>query len=166
VVDLPRRGVFAATTNEKTYLASRTGNRRIRPIYCHKAEPLPPALREQIWAEAKHRFLAGEDTWQIADTEGLKEAQAERQIDRHDAWHDEVLKYLCKVERTSISDLLNLALTVPVDRQDSRAQQRVTRILQDLGWLRTKGSDGRQWRSPPGWLAGYKHIPALDQVSN
>ncbi len=152
VVDLPRRGVFAATTNEKVYLASRTGNRRIRPIKCTYVKELEPSVREQLWAEAKHRYLAGEDVWKIEDEAGLKAAVQDRELDRHDAWHDEAYKYLVRVPTTTIADVLTLALAVPVERQDNRAQQRVTRILQDLGWTRSRTGDGRSWRAPPGWL--------------
>jgi predicted P-loop ATPase len=152
VVDLPRRGVFAATTNEKQYLASRTGNRRMRPILCTRLKTLPPGIREQVWAEAKHRYLAGEDVWKIEDEAGLKQAQQDRELDRHDAWHDEAVKYLRRVSTTTIADILSLALVIPVDRQDNRAQQRVTRILQDLSWTRSRSGDGRSWKAPPDWL--------------
>jgi predicted P-loop ATPase len=152
VVDLPRRGVFAATTNEKQYLASRTGNRRMRPILCTFIKHLDPVTREQLWAEAKHRYLAGEDVWKIVDQEGLKEAQQDRELDRFDAWHDEALKYLKRVEKTNISDILTLALTIPPAQQDNRAQQRVTRILQDLHWTRSRSANGSMWKAPSGWL--------------
>jgi len=160
VVDLPRRGVFAATTNEKSYLASRTGNRRIRPIFCNYVKQLEPAIREQIWSEAKARYLAGEDVYTIADQAALLEAQADRELDRHDAWHDEVLKYAKRFDRVTISDILSLALTIPPDRQDNRAMQRVTRILQDLGFTRSRSSDGRSWRAPPGWLQAQAQVAA------
>jgi predicted P-loop ATPase len=164
VVDLPRRGVFAATTNEKVYLASRTGNRRFRPIYCHgistperpKAHiPLmTPGVREQVWAEARYRYLAGEDTWQIQDAASLKLAQSERELDRFDAWHEVVERWLKRVEQSTVSEILELALAMPAERQDNRAQQRVIRILQDLSWIRSRTSSGRLWRAPPGWVHG------------
>jgi predicted P-loop ATPase len=153
VVDLPRRCVFVATTNEALYLASRTGNRRIRPIRCHKVQPLTEGLRNQLWAEARHRYLLGEDVYTITDQASLTLALKERELDRHDAWQEEVEKYLRKFDKTTVADVLSLAVVLPLSQQDNRAQQRATRILLDLGWLRTRTGDGRSWRAPPGWLS-------------
>jgi predicted P-loop ATPase len=153
VVDLPRRCVFVATTNEAIYLASRTGNRRIRPIKCHTVKPLSEALRNQIWAEARYRYLAGEDVYTINDQDSLTKALKDRELDSFDAWHEEVERYLKKHDRTSVADILTLAVALPTERQDNRAQQRVVRILLDLGWLRTRAGGSRTWSAPPGWLS-------------
>ena len=81
--DFPRQSVFVGTTNDDQYLKDGTGARRFWPIEV-KGVLLPngsiginiPALaleREQLFAEAYHRFKKGE-LWHIADESLKKEA--------------------------------------------------------------------------------------------
>ena len=96
VVAIPRRGVIVASTNEEFYLTDHTGNRRFWPIRCGNTEGAKISLlreeRDQIWAEAVHRYktppedstychedVPGEIWWLTKAEEELARAeQAER----------------------------------------------------------------------------------------
>ena len=68
VNDHPRSACFAATTNESEYLKDSTGERRWWPVRCNgpiDVEGLQDA-REQLFAEAVHRYDSGE-IWHLTD---------------------------------------------------------------------------------------------------
>ena len=72
-VDLPRRGVIWATTNNSEYLKSQTGNRRFWPIEVAATRPIDieglTRDRDQLLAEACH-----------LETEGASDRAAERTV--------------------------------------------------------------------------------------
>jgi predicted P-loop ATPase len=86
--EVPRQCVFFGTTNTLEFLRDRTGNRRFNVIECHavgkdvEKEVLKvlPTIRDQVWAEAYHRYLAGETCW-LREKE--LRAEAEEVRERH-----------------------------------------------------------------------------------
>ena len=64
LTNLQRQCVFAGTINppaDGRYLKDKTGGRRFWPVACHGMIDLAglEAARDQLWAEAVHRFKAG-----------------------------------------------------------------------------------------------------------
>lgn len=81
--DWPRTAVFIGTTNETTYLADSTGNRRFWPVSVGRIDI--DRLREDaplLWGEAVRRYNASERWWfsddDASDVEALKLAQCEQ----------------------------------------------------------------------------------------
>lgn len=79
----PRQCVFFATTNEPAFLKGDTGNRRFWTVECDKDiiykdvwETLPDE-REQIWAEAVHRFRDGERLYLPRELEKVAQMRQE-----------------------------------------------------------------------------------------
>jgi predicted P-loop ATPase len=87
-IDWPRINVFAASTNEDTYFADDTGNRRFWPILCGKIDlEGAKAVIEQVWAEAVTAFKADEPWWLSDDIEAIaRREQADRK--EPDPWED------------------------------------------------------------------------------
>jgi putative DNA primase/helicase len=59
---VPRAVIFAGTTNKETFFKDETGNRRFWPVKVEQTCELASLARDrdQLWAEALHRFHAGE----------------------------------------------------------------------------------------------------------
>ena len=79
----PRQCVFFATTNEPAFLKGDTGNRRFWTVECDKDiicrgvwEDLPDE-REQLWAEAVHRWKQGETLYLPRQLERAAQARQE-----------------------------------------------------------------------------------------
>jgi predicted P-loop ATPase len=66
-VAVPRRCLLVGSTNESEFLADETGNRRWLPVEVGAVDVAAVARdREQLWAEAAARWLAGGVAWAAA----------------------------------------------------------------------------------------------------
>jgi predicted P-loop ATPase len=164
----PRRCVFGASTNEDAFLRDATGTRRFWPVTVG-AINLGALERDltQLWAEAVHRFRAGEQ-WHLTDP-ALIDAARDTQEGRYqlDAWELLVERWL-KLEaieatslarrtsadpepvRVTLAQALEGAISLKPDRWDQVAQNRVARCLQHLGWERRQRRDGDEELGPDG----------------
>jgi putative DNA primase/helicase len=146
-VERPRQGVLIGTTNADDYLRDATGNRRIWPVRCRRADPDWIALnREQLWAEAAFRERRGETTW--LDDDDVREeaghAQAERMAE--DLWETAIAEWLRGRVEVRLADVLAGAIGMTKEKLDKRAEMRVGAILRGLGWK--KGQARREGRGP------------------
>ena len=173
-IEVPRQCVFAGTVNPDTYLRDETGNRRFWPLHCGAIDI--PALardRDQIWAEAVHRFKAGA-IWWIEDQALLSEAKAAQEaryqadawdsrIDRwltHDVrrvnrgfagiddWRNEELERAEPIRDVSVGEILEGALGIEPGKWTKIDQMRVGAWLKSRHWARYRARSGeaREWR--------------------
>ncbi len=149
----PRQVVFAGSTNKKEWGFDETGMRRFLPITCTEINvQFVTDNRDQLWAEALHRFQAGETWWDIPDAEKEQDARFD-----YDAWEEKVHEWIER--RTtgvfpltfSINDVYEGAIhndscrgIPPITRGD---QVRLGRVLTRLGWQRKRtAAGGREYR--------------------
>lgn len=148
----PRRCIFFATINPEAtgYLTDSTGNRRYWPVTATAIDmPGIRKHRDQLWAEAMHRYRAGQRWWLEPNEEGSAQIeQADREED--DAW-TEPLRHklaLAMSDGQSVTEItsdfaLNL-LGLPARDKNKGAQMRVANALKQLGY------EKRQERPPGG----------------
>jgi len=141
----PRQTVFVGSTNKREWGFDETGMRRFLPVLCRdiKVDEVA-AIRDQLWAEARHRYKTGETWWHIPEAEREQEARFD-----YDAWEEKVAAW---IERRSLPNLA-LSFSVndvyegaihgdtarnipPITRAD---QVRLGRVLTRLGWQRVRG---------------------------
>jgi putative DNA primase/helicase len=109
-------------------------------------------VRDQLWAEAVYRFKAGHPWW--LETPGLEALAASEQAARFvvDAWQQPVREWLGDRNDVAISEVLEHALGFPPEDWSQRAQNRVVKILTNLGFTqcrpRTEGRKRRYRREP------------------
>ena len=159
-VDLPRRGVIWATTNNSEYLKSQTGNRRFWPFAVSMIDV--EALkrdRDQLLAEAVAlddmgaSIVLPKELWGVA-------AEEQEQRREADPWED-VLRNVTGEQsgdeyRVLSQELLETQIGIPKERQTNQQTKRIGDCMRVLGWkgpkqMRIGGRDGRSgkgyWRT-------------------
>ena len=145
------------------YLDDPSGGTRYHPIRCTRIdiEELA-AMRDQLWAEARDAFKAGELWYPTADGErGVLAGQQDDRA-RQDVWAEKIGAYLRKNICTTVTalDLLEGALKLDAKDHSRPTQTRVGIIMtQHFGWTRARRREGdRRWyeysRPPAGPTSG------------
>lgn len=171
--DHPRRCVFAATLNQTgDYLEDETGSRRFWPVACAVGWPddrkvnhaALGAARDQLWAEAVHRFQHGEP-WHLSPELDALRAIAATPREREDPWHEAVAVYLRDKEVTTARMIFEVGLMMLAAQPGPASQKRLSSIMQRLGWKRqtvrvpidpedrnsAKGPPVKGYAAPEGW---------------
>jgi predicted P-loop ATPase len=154
LIEVPRQVVFAGSTNEATFLGDATGSRRfwVRKVVA-PADPSGLAkVREQLWAEAVHRFKQGERWWLTTEEETARAEDAEH-YRIVDPWEEPIIKYLGSRTDTTVSEVLEQALDRKAADATKGDEMRVSAILAGLGWWkgRVVGMTGKRvmrWNRP------------------
>jgi len=154
VVDWPRQVVFVGTTNHYEYFKDSTGNRRFWPIKALSINrTLLAGMREQLFAEALHRYRKGEPWHPTQEQENTYfiPQQDHRRID--DPWLNALPEWLNNVDRRLINEftaleILHDCFKVQIDKVDNYNQQamRIARLMQELGWQKKRQASGDRKR--------------------
>lgn len=138
----PRQFVLIGNTNRHDWLGDDTGGRRYLPIHCAEIDAdAVAANREPLWAEAVHRYLANEIWWDIPNAEDEQEARYQS-----DSWEEYIAPWLAGKTKVLVSEVLECALGLKVERHDRSAQIRVGSILRRLKWVPKRDCDGDRKR--------------------
>lgn len=152
---LPRRVVFAATTNEETPLTDGTGNRRFWPVRCGKVDVQGlTEAKDQLWAEAVYLYKRGQKWHPGADLSRLcGEMQAEA-TQRHpleervEDWLQLRRKTIAARGGVTIAEILIECLQKPSGSWSHHDGVLMGAIMRRLGYLphQVRGRDGRRER--------------------
>jgi len=110
-------------------------------------------LRDRIWASARKDYLAGAK-WYLDDAESAINNDRNRGLYAEDAWRLKISTWLSvrSLEYVLSEDILTNCLEIPLERQDLRSLTRVNRILQSVGYIKTRkeisGLFKTIWRPP------------------
>jgi len=156
--DHPRQCAFAGTTNLDDWNADETGARRFWPIKCKSLDlDWLREHREQLFAEAVHRFNSGEDWWVIPEGEANIEREARRETD---PWEAQLRTYIDSRDEIAIASVLTDILEIEPGKQDMVAQKRVTRILRANGFAAVQDRSGpsvvRRWVRSKSWRSEHQ----------
>jgi hypothetical protein len=144
--DFPRSCIFIGTTNSDQPLQD-VENRRFLPVKIIDKGKLAliESNRDQLWAEAVHRWKRGEKWWITSDDlveEAKEQAETARAID---AWEDILRERLGGYVRTTVPEAADL-LRIPLDRLGRPDQIRIGNILKKIGFGRAREpSPPRTW---------------------
>lgn len=154
-VEQQRQFVIIGTTNSYSYLSDSTGNRRFWPVRVERFDvDWIRANRDQIWAEAAHREAEGEQIRLNPHLYTMAGMQQERRRTA-DPWEEILARHFDGKFYRMPPDEVWERLNIPIERRDSRAQYRVTHIMQLLGFRRCTVVDDKGKRVK-GWAKGDK----------
>lgn len=130
--DHPRQCVFVGTTNRTDWNKDETGARRFWPIACADIDvEAIAANRDQFFAEAVHRFKAGETWWEMPEEETRQEQEHRF---NPDVWQEDIADYVRLHETVTVRQVLIDLLKFEVNKIDKSSQMRVATCLRLLGW--------------------------------
>ena len=158
-IEEPRQCVFIGTTNKDIYLKDETGGRRFWPFKAVKINIAKlEAVRDQLLAEAGHLYHEGKAWWpsDSLEAEHFRPQQDSRYDE--DAWREPMEEFLDKqTGEITLMQVANDALGITKDKFGPSDQNRVKRVLTDLGWEHAgrQGGTGR---------AKYRRRPARAAV--
>ena len=151
--DHPRRCVFTVTTNLEDWNKDETGARRFWPIRCTDTIDVDGILaqREQLFAEAVHRFKANETWWEMP--EEATEAEQRKRYDA-DVWFEPIQTYLALKTSASVLEILVECLGRKQGECTHSDKLRVTACLRAMAWHGMLERSGRNvqrvWRRNDG----------------
>jgi putative DNA primase/helicase len=146
--DHPRQSVFGATTNDEQFLHDVTGARRWWSVKCGERIDIEALQRDrdQLWAEAVHRYRLGEKHWlDTKELETVAAAEAEKHRVPH-PWEDLIRKYLAgdpvngrrPPQQVFTDEILIEVLYKPRGDWKRTDEMTVSDCLRALGWVKGK----------------------------
>jgi hypothetical protein len=148
--DHRRRNVFAATCNPEDWNGDPTGARRFWPIVVGDINfDYIAANREQLFAEALHRYRAGESWWDFDEAAAQVEQEARK---TEDPWTETIAEYARLEEFIRVDVVLENVLGLPVQARDMAAAKRAGQVLRSLGYVKKNlmraGRQEKVWTLP------------------
>lgn len=159
--DFPRQCVLIGTINpegDQTYLKDSTGNRRFWPVLCGTMNfEGVRKVRDQLWAEAVHRYKKGESI-HIVDKSIHKQAMdAADERRSRDPWFDKIDAMLVNDENLKHVTILTAqevweqCLNGDSKSFDRYKAMRIATVMRDLGWERGTHRSKSLGKSVKGW---------------
>jgi predicted P-loop ATPase len=145
----PRQCIFVGTTNKATYLRDETGGRRFWPVKVGRIDI--DALRhdrDQLFAEAAHRYRTGEKWW--PDETFEREHIRPQQDDRFegDPWDEAIAAHVANLSRVRVTDIARNVLAIDSAKVGTSEQRRIAAVLTALGWKPVRDWQGRAYVRP------------------
>ena len=136
-----RQCVFGGTVNPQPWMRDPTGGRRFWPLTCVGEADTSRLIaeRDQLWAEAFHRYEKGE-AWYIED-KGVLAAAENQQMQRapEDPWQSAVQPFLNSIGDNKLTtSYLMGKLKIPAERQGKAESMRMAIVLKNLGYIPKK----------------------------
>lgn len=163
VQNFKRQCVIVGTTNRDDYLYDETGERRKFPVEIGERIDINwiNLNREQLFAEAMHRYKQGETWWDYPEVaaNAIRDRKMSREFneDRFDSWSEIISDYLSQNSKleTTVNDVLLNALHFEPNRISRNDQMRASKCLKTIGFqpMRAKknGVNVRFWCRAEAW---------------
>ncbi len=152
-VDVPRQTVFAASTNDATFLRDDTGSRRFWVVEVGEADIAGVAtIRDQLWAEAHARYLAGKP-WYLSQDLEVERERLQEAYRMRDPWEETIVLYIERNKLVWITarEVLREVVHMDSSKATKAHEMRIANVLRGHGWERQRRQIGgeRTWGFAP-----------------
>jgi predicted P-loop ATPase len=150
----PRQCLFVGTTNKSTYLRDETGGRRFWPVKVNSIDI--DALRhdrDQLFAEAAHRYRASEKWWPDETFERTHIRPQQDDRFEGDPWDEAIAAHVSTLSRVRVTDIARNVLAIESAKVGTAEQRRIAAVLSGLGWKAVRDWQGRAYVRPDGHVA-------------
>lgn len=150
----PRQCLFIGTTNVDEWNKDDSGARRFWPIKVVKIDlDWLIDYRDQLFAEAREAYEAGEPWWPTRDFERRVIVPQQQKRQAFDNWTDKVVDAASSLTNVTIAQIWvslgNVNSGGDLSRLDMLASKRIATILRTAGYAKVVGGNGRvTWRKP------------------
>jgi predicted P-loop ATPase len=147
VMQHPRQTILWGTTNHKGFLSDETGNKRYYILELPEGKKADLAFitenRDRIWAAAMDGYtknISNELTEQARISTDLRN----QEYMFYDDWQQVIETYLMGRQQIGGIEILNKALEIPIERISKNEQNRMGKIMRQLGYdLKSKRIGGK-----------------------
>jgi predicted P-loop ATPase len=131
----PRQCVFVGTTNKSAYLKDETGGRRFWPVKTGQIDiDALSTDRDQLLAEAVHRYRTGEKWWPAEEFErALIKPQQEIRYEV-DPWEEAISSFVETLSEVRLASISQNVLGMEIKQVGRREQNRIVGVLTRLGF--------------------------------
>jgi predicted P-loop ATPase len=144
----PRQCLFIGTTNTDDWNRDDTGGRRFWPVrVVHVDLAWLDEYRDQLFAEAREAYEAGEPHWPDRNFERRVIAPHQEKRQAFDNWTDRVLEVASSLPTVTIALIFQAMGSIThggdLTKLDMLAQKRIAAILKKGGYEKTRAASGR-----------------------
>jgi putative DNA primase/helicase len=152
-IKVPRAGAIVGTTNTGDFLTDPTGSRRFWPIEVTKRIDVERVARDrdQLWAEARALYEAGEPWW-LSPEEGALLGEVHREHEAGDAWESTIVGWSKgRTARFTTADVWVEAFSKKIGDLTRGDEMRIAAVLSRNGFSNrgpgTKSNGVRYWKA-------------------
>lgn len=148
----PRQCLLIGTTNRDKYLSDPTGGRRFWPVLTHDIRPdALLGMREQLFAEAVHRYRDNEQWWPDAafEAQHIKPEQENRR--EIEPWVEIIEPWLSgqNGQKVMLSSVWKHSLLGRESDYSPGVARRVGAAMRELGWEVDRTDSKKRWQQKP-----------------
>lgn len=145
----PRQCLLIGTTNRDQYLSDPTGGRRFWPVLTREIDPdALTGMREQLFAEAVHRYRAKEPYWPDAAFEAkhIKPQQDARR--ETEPWAEIIRPWLATQgsHKIALVSVWKDCLFGRIDAYDHKVRRSLGRAMRECGWDIDITDSAKKWK--------------------